>query len=75
MYQDIEDKTTWKKTRRMLIHKKLDNYVEGLRKNEFPVEIRQDVINRIMQAEVDRIAAHKKAQEEAAQGAEKGEEK
>ncbi len=75
MYQDIEDKTTWKKTRRMLIHKKLDNYVEGLRKNEFPVEIRQDVINRIMQAEVDRIASRKKAQEEAAQGAEKSEEK
>jgi peptidyl-prolyl cis-trans isomerase C len=76
MYQDINDKATWKKTRRMLMHEKMDNYVAGLRKNEFPVVVYQDVINRIMQAEVDRMAAKKKAAAEgAAETEKKGEKK
>jgi len=75
MYQDIEDKATWKRTRRMLIHEKLDDYVAGLRKNEFPVDLYEDVLNRIMQAEVDRIAAQKKAVEKASKGEDRTEKK
>ncbi len=53
MHEDIEEKNTWNKTRRMMIHEKLDQYTTNLRINEFKVEVYEDVFNRIAQAEVD----------------------
>jgi parvulin-like peptidyl-prolyl isomerase len=50
---DIEDEKTVEATRRMMIDEKLDEYVVGLRKNDFTVEIYQDTLNRLAQKEVD----------------------
>lgn len=59
-YRDIDDKSTWNKTRRMLIHEKLGQYVTNLRKNDYPVEVYEDVFDRIAQDEVNRMSATKK---------------
>jgi parvulin-like peptidyl-prolyl isomerase len=50
---DIEDDKTVKATRRRMIDEKLDEYVVGLRQNDFTVEIYQDTLNRLAQKEVD----------------------
>ncbi|MEK6776053.1 MAG: peptidyl-prolyl cis-trans isomerase [bacterium] len=55
MYQDINDKGAREKTRRMYIHEKLDQYTSDLRKKVFPVEVYEDVFNRITGEEIDRI--------------------
>lgn len=57
---DISDKTTYKKVRRMMIHARLDEYTTKLRKESFPVEIYQETLNRLMQEEVGTPAKTKK---------------
>jgi hypothetical protein len=52
-YTDINDENTRNTTRRMLIDEKLDQYLVGLRKNDFPVEVNQDMLVQLVQQEVD----------------------
>ncbi len=59
LYQDINDKATWKRTRRMLIHEKLDHYTADLRKKEFKVVVYQDRLQRLLQDEADRVQREK----------------
>ena len=59
MHQSIEDEGTRKKTRRMIIHEKQDQYVVNLRKNVFKVEVYEDVIQRLMKEEAERFKAQK----------------
>lgn len=50
-HQSLDDQGTRRKTRRMLIHDKQDQYVINLRKNVFNVAVYQDVIQRLMDEE------------------------
>ena len=60
---DIADKRTYKKVRRMMIHARLDEYTRKLRKESFPVEIYQETLNRILQQEVAAPEATKETAE------------
>lgn len=53
---DIKDKETRKKTRRLLLNDKRNEYVVALRKNIFPVKVYQNVINQLMNEEAGRYA-------------------
>jgi parvulin-like peptidyl-prolyl isomerase len=64
-FQDIEDRDTWKKTRRLLVKEKENRYVAGLRKTNFSVEVYDDVFSRLTQKEVDALKA---SQQSAATG-------
>jgi parvulin-like peptidyl-prolyl isomerase len=59
---DLEDARTHKLTQRKYIHEKLDEYVVNLRKNDFDVEVYEDVILRLAQQEADMV---KQMQEQA----------
>lgn len=50
---DIEDEKTVMATRRLMIGERLDEYVIGLRKNEFSVVVYEDTLARLSQQEVD----------------------
>lgn len=52
---DLEQAQTRKLARRTYIHDKLNDYVVKLRKNDFKVEVYQDVIVRLAQQEVDMV--------------------
>jgi hypothetical protein len=54
-YSDLEDPATRRHVRRRFIHDQLDDYVVALRKNEFPVEVYEDVIIRLAQQEADMV--------------------
>ena len=54
-YSDLEDPATRKHVRRRYIHEKLNDYVVELRKNEFPVEVYEDVLIRLAQQEADMV--------------------
>lgn len=56
-YRDIDDKETQLQTRRLLLKERLNQYVVGLRKKEYPVVVYQDNLNRIMGQEAQWIAA------------------
>lgn len=56
-YQDIRDKATRERTRDMLLQEKYDDYVTGLRKNVFPVVVYNDVLQRIIREEQQKIDA------------------
>ncbi len=51
----LEEATTRKLARRTYIHAKLNDYVVKLRKNDFDVEVYEDVIIRLAQQEVDMV--------------------
>ena len=52
-YTDINDEQTIKKTRRMYLDEKLNQYVIDLRKNEYPIEIEEEMISKLSQQEID----------------------
>jgi parvulin-like peptidyl-prolyl isomerase len=52
---DLEEARTRKLAKRSYIHDKLNEYVVNLRKNDFEVEVYQDVIVRLAQQEVDMV--------------------
>ena len=54
-YSDLGDPATRKEVRRRYIHGKLDDYVIGLRKNAFPVQVYEDVLIRLAQQEADMV--------------------
>jgi len=53
VYDDIEDKRTWRMARRMMIKARLNEYVIGLREKSFPVEVYDDRLSYHMQKEID----------------------
>lgn len=52
---DLEEARTHKLAKRSYIHDKLNEYVVNLRKNDFEVEVYEDVILRLAQQEVDMV--------------------
>ena len=63
-FEDIVDEATRKNTRRRYLHEKMDAYVINLRKNEFPVVVYEENLDRLFKTEAEWIAAlEKKAQE------------
>ena len=54
-HDDLEQNSTHKLTTRKYIHKKLDDYVVNLRKNEFPVEVYEDNLILLAQQEADMV--------------------
>ena len=54
-HSDFDDAATRKLTRRRYLDEKLNEYVVGLRKNEFPVEVYQDVLLQLAQQEADMV--------------------
>jgi parvulin-like peptidyl-prolyl isomerase len=67
MFEDMVDEETWKTTRRRYLQEKMNDYVINLRKNEFPVVVYEDNIDRLFKAEAEWIAA---LEEKAAQSPE-----
>ena len=64
-YQNIDDAETRKRTLRMYLKEKINNYVVDLRKNEFEVVVYDDELTRRFQKEADFIAElNKKAVQE-----------
>ena len=55
-YQNIEDPETRKRTLRMYMKEKFDNYVVGLRENTFEVVVYDDELTRRFQKEAEMIA-------------------
>jgi parvulin-like peptidyl-prolyl isomerase len=51
-HTDPDEANTRRLVRRMYMHHKLDEYTAKLRKESFPVEVFQDTLQKIMQAEV-----------------------
>jgi parvulin-like peptidyl-prolyl isomerase len=63
-YQNFDDPETHKLTLRMYMKDKFDDYVVGLRKNDFKVVVYDDVLTQNFQKEADFIAElNKKAQQ------------
>ena len=56
-FTDIEDEETRKATRRLYLKEKLNDYVVGLRKNDFPVVVYDDNLKRLFEEEAKWIAA------------------
>ena len=54
-YADLEDEATRKHVRRKYIHERLNAYVTDLRKNEFDVQVYQDVLVSLAQREADMV--------------------
>ena len=54
-YSDLDEPATRKQVRRRYIHEKLNDYVVELRKNEFPVQVYEDVLIRLAQQEADMV--------------------
>lgn len=52
-YENIADERTRKKVRKMMLDDKLNQYVIDLRKESFPVEINEDMIQKLSQQEID----------------------
>jgi len=63
-FGDITKPATRQRARRAYIHEKLDAYVVDLRKNDFQVEVYEDKLTQLAQAEADMV---KKLAEQAAQ--------
>ncbi len=59
-FEDIDEPATLKKTKRMLMHENEDRYVTALRKNDFKVEVYDEVFSRLTQQEVDEYAGKQK---------------
>jgi hypothetical protein len=54
-YGDLSDPSARKRARRLYIHEKLDAYVVDLRRHRFDVEVYEDKLTRLAQAEADMI--------------------
>ena len=56
-YGDLDDAATHKRVRRAYIHDRLDAYVVDLRRNVFDVEVYEERLVELAQAEADMVAA------------------
>lgn len=55
-YASFDDEVTRKHVRRKYIHEQLNNYVVGLRKNDFPITVYEDRLVALAQQEADMVA-------------------
>lgn len=62
-HENLEDDRAVRETRRLLLRDRLGEYVIGLRKDHFKVEIFEDTIAKYSQAEIDWYQEAKKTQE------------
>lgn len=53
LHTDINDEQTYKNARRLYLDEKLDQYVINLRKENFPVEIEEEMFSKLSQQEID----------------------
>jgi parvulin-like peptidyl-prolyl isomerase len=53
-FTDISQADTWRKTRRMMIKERMNEYTADLRKNRYKVEVYNDVLNRLLEEEMGR---------------------
>jgi hypothetical protein len=53
LHTDINNEQTYKNTRRLYLDEKLDQYVINLRKENFPVEIEEEMFSKLSQQEID----------------------
>ena len=67
-YEDIDDRATWVKTRRLMMHDRENEYVTGLRKEKYPVTVYDDVFSRLTQQEVDAVKAKQEKQQSPSTG-------
>ena len=56
LFEDIVDEATRKTTRRRYMQEKMNTYVINLRKNEFPVVVYEENLDRLFKAEAEWIA-------------------
>jgi peptidyl-prolyl cis-trans isomerase C len=56
-FEDVADEATRKTTRRRYLQEQMNAYVVNLRKNEFPVVVYEDNLDRLFKAEAEWIAA------------------
>jgi len=57
LFEDIVDEATRKTTRRRYLQEQMNAYVINLRKNEFPVVVYEDNLDRLFKAEAEWIAS------------------
>jgi parvulin-like peptidyl-prolyl isomerase len=62
-YTDIEDPDTRQQTRRLLLKERLNDYVAGLRKRDYPVVVYENTLNRLLREEARWIAAKSREME------------
>ncbi len=63
-YTDIHDPETQQQARRLLLKERLNDYVVELRKQEFPVVVYEDNLNRLLLQEAQWIAAKSREMEQ-----------
>ncbi|MES9990966.1 MAG: peptidylprolyl isomerase [Candidatus Thiodiazotropha sp.] len=63
-YTDIEDPDTRQQTRRLLLKERLNDYVVALRKQDYPVVVYEENLNRLMREEAQWIAAKSREMEQ-----------
>ncbi|MES9971577.1 MAG: peptidyl-prolyl cis-trans isomerase [Candidatus Thiodiazotropha sp.] len=63
-YTDIEDPDTQHQTRRLLLKERLNDYAVGLRKQDYPVVVYEENLNRLMREEAQWIAAKSREMEQ-----------
>ena len=53
LHMDVNDEATYKIARRMLLEDKLNSYIISLRKDQYPVDVDDDMFSKLAQQEVD----------------------
>jgi len=66
---DISQADTWRKTRRMMIKERMNEYTADLRKNHYKVELYNDVLNRLFEEEMGQVPAQPEVAPPGEQGA------
>jgi peptidyl-prolyl cis-trans isomerase C len=61
-FTDISQADTWRKTRRMMIKERMNEYTADLRKNRYKVEVYDDVLNRLLKEEAGQAPAQPAAE-------------
>jgi peptidyl-prolyl cis-trans isomerase C len=58
---NISDADTWRKTRRKMIQERMNAYTVNLRKNQYKVELYDDVLNQLLEEEMGQVPAQTEA--------------
>ncbi len=66
---NISQADTWRKTRRMMIKERMNEYTANLRKNRYKVEVYNDVLNRLLEEEMGQVPAQPEVTPQQEQGA------
>ena len=68
-FNNISQADSWRKTRRMMIKERMNEYTADLRKNRYKVEVYNDVLNRLLEEEMGQGSNQPEAAPQAEQGA------